>query len=185
MQVDVQLTRTGKVSPLVGPQGYGQIPTLTEVRVLAYDNDPSAKCQSVYVSATDDSVLNGGVGGTYANTAAGVCTQGPAITIDNGSFDSDTQDIDALITSGSSTGTIIAYKSVNYVNTLPTWVLETSYSSSTLTVSDFHGKQATCTATVAIWVRCPPACLPACPPACLLASKVSNICCNHPCAAVW
>ena len=47
------------------------------------------------------------------------------------------------------------YKSTPYLNTLPTWALETSYSASTLQVSDYHGKQATCEATVAIWVsRC-------------------------------
>ena len=45
------------------------------------------------------------------------------------------------------------YKSLNYINTLPTFVLETSYATSMLTVSDYHGKQDTCTATVAIWVR--------------------------------
>ena len=39
--------------------------------------------------------------------------------------------------------------------TLPTWVLETSYLPSTLTVYDYHGKTATCAATVAIWVRSP------------------------------
>ena len=49
-----------------------------------------------------------------------------------------------------------AYKSQNYINILPTWALETSYASSSLTVTDYHGKQATCTATVAIWVRCTP-----------------------------
>ena len=107
MQVDVQLNRTPKVSPLMGPQGHGLVPTLTEIRVLPYDHDPSASCTSVYVSATDDSVANGGVGGTYPNALAGMCTQGPPITIDNGSFDSDTQDADALITTGVTTGTII------------------------------------------------------------------------------
>ena len=48
------------------------------------------------------------------------------------------------------------YKSANYINGLPTWVLETSYSPSMLTVSEYHGKQASCSATVAIWVRCSP-----------------------------
>ena len=36
--------------------------------------------------------------------------------------------------------------------TLPSWLLETSYSPTTLTVVDYHGNSATCTATVAIWV---------------------------------
>lgn len=107
MQVDVQLSRTGKVSPLVGPQGHGQVPTLTEIRVQAYDNYPSAKCRSVYVSATDDRISNGGIGGSYANAAAGICTQGAPITIDNTSFDSDAQEADALITTGNTIGTII------------------------------------------------------------------------------
>ena len=46
------------------------------------------------------------------------------------------------------------YKSVNYidVNGLPTYILET-YGPSTLTVFDYHGKQATCSATVAVYVR--------------------------------
>ena len=107
VQVDVQLRRSGKASPLVGPQGHGQVPTLTELRLVAYDHDPSARCKSVYVSATDDGVVNGGVGGTYANAVAGVCTQGAPITIDNTSFDSDTQEADTLIITGTSTGTII------------------------------------------------------------------------------
>lgn len=46
------------------------------------------------------------------------------------------------------------YKSASYVNNLPTWLLETTYSPSELTVFDSHGKQATCSATVAVWVRC-------------------------------
>ena len=45
------------------------------------------------------------------------------------------------------------YKAGSYINTLPTWVLEAVYSPSQLTVTDYHGKQATCSATVAIWVK--------------------------------
>ena len=56
-----------------------------------------------------------------------------------------------------------SYKSAAYFTgaypgtgaTLPVWSLETSYSASSLTVYDYHGKSATCSATVAIWVRCP------------------------------
>ena len=45
------------------------------------------------------------------------------------------------------------YKNQSYINTLPTYILETSYSPSQLTVFDYHGKKATCSATVAIYVR--------------------------------
>lgn len=108
VQVDVQLTRsTGKVAPLVGPQGHGVIPTLTEVRALAVNHEPDANCASVYVSATDDATGSGGVGGTYANSAAGACTQGPPIDINSGSLDSDTQEGDALITTGTTVGNTI------------------------------------------------------------------------------
>ena len=116
MQVDVTFHRAAKVAPLLGPQGYGQIPTLTEFRVSAFNHQPSAQCGSVYVSATDDTVANGGsatptntfaIGGVVGNAAAGVCTQGAPITIDDSSFDSDTQDADALITTGTTTGTTI------------------------------------------------------------------------------
>lgn len=107
MQVDVQLTRTGKVGTLIGPQGYGKIPTLTELRVQPYDSDPSARCKSSSISATDDSTLNGGAGGAYENAVAGVCTGGASVSLDDASYDSDTQEADALIATGSTTGTII------------------------------------------------------------------------------
>ena len=45
-------------------------------------------------------------------------------------------------------------------STLPVWELEVSYSPSTLVVYDYHGKSATCDATVAIWVRCSSGTLP-------------------------
>lgn len=107
-QVDVQLTRSSsKVAPLVGPQGHGVVPTMTEVRVLAVNHEPDANCASVYVSATDDATNNGGVGGANANAASGVCTQGPPIDINNASFDSDTQEGDALITTGTTLGNTI------------------------------------------------------------------------------
>ena len=38
-------------------------------------------------------------------------------------------------------------------NTVPVWSVTLSYSQSTVTVFDYHGKQAMCAATVAIWVR--------------------------------
>ena len=86
-QVDVQLRRAAKpVSK--GPQSYGGSPTLTEIRVLAFDAAPVAKCASAYISAT-------------AGTGTGICTPGSStiVTIDDSSFDSDTQEGDALITS--------------------------------------------------------------------------------------
>lgn len=107
VQVDVHMRRSGRMIPHTGPQGYGLAPTLTELRVQAYDNRPSTRCRSVFVSATDDKTSNGGGGGLYANAAAGVCTQGAPITIDDNSFDSDAQEGDALITTGSTLGTII------------------------------------------------------------------------------
>ena len=108
LQIDVQLTRsTVKVAPFVGPQGHGSSPTLSEIRVLAYNHEPNADCASDYVNATDDTSTNGGTGGLYPNAVTGYCTQGPPITIDNGSFDSDTQETDKLIITGTTTGTTI------------------------------------------------------------------------------
>ena len=95
--MDVQLTHTAKASPLAGPQGYGKAPTLTEVRVAAYDQYPDAQCKSSSISATDDSTANGGIGGRYANTQAGFCTAGAPLTIDNASFDPDTEESDTPI----------------------------------------------------------------------------------------
>lgn len=104
----MQLTRsTNKVSPYIGPQGHGVIPTMTEVRVLAYNHEPDANCASHYVSATDDSTANGGGGGSYANAAQGVCTQGASIDINNGSLESDTQEGDSLVTTGTTVGNTI------------------------------------------------------------------------------
>ena len=83
--MDIQLRRATKpVSK--GPQSYGVPATLTVVRVLAYDAAPDALCVSSSFSAT-------------AGTGTGICTLGSSsiVTIDNGSFDSDTQEGDAVI----------------------------------------------------------------------------------------
>ena len=37
-------------------------------------------------------------------------------------------------------------------NTVPVWPVALNYSASTVTVFDYHGKQAMCAATVVIWV---------------------------------
>lgn len=103
VQVDVQLTRGGKEAPFIGPQGVGKAPTLTALRVIAYNHDPSAQCKSMYVSATDDSITAGGIGGTYENADPGMCTAGAPISIDNNSFDSDTQEDDTLLTNSYTT----------------------------------------------------------------------------------
>jgi hypothetical protein len=111
VQVDVQLVRGSKPVAL-GPQSFGTSPILSEVRVSAFDHAPNAKCTSVYRSATDDTLANGGLGAgatnsflgngiVAGNAVAGVCTQGDRVlTIDNSSFDSDTQEADTLIVTG-------------------------------------------------------------------------------------
>jgi hypothetical protein len=95
-QVDVQLNRITNSGP-----------TLKEIRVKVANHPPSARCQSVYVSATDDTSANGGLGssatnqfaidGVVGSAVAGVCTAGAAISIDDGSFDSDTQEADQIV----------------------------------------------------------------------------------------
>ena len=116
VQVDVELTRAAKPVAL-GPQSYGPSAVLTELRVAAYDHEPNAQCTSVYRSATDDTLANGGLGAgatnaflgdglVAGNAAAGVCTQGDRVlTIDDNSFDSDTQEADTLIVTGTGTTT--------------------------------------------------------------------------------
>lgn len=39
-------------------------------------------------------------------------------------------------------------------SSVPVWAVALNYSASTVTVYDYHGKQASCAATVTIWVRC-------------------------------
>ena len=82
------MTRTGKVAPEVGPQGYGQIPVLGEVRVKAKNTAPNAFCQSFSLSATDGAI----------GTQAGQCTA-PAqvIDINDASIDPDTEEGDLVI----------------------------------------------------------------------------------------
>lgn len=40
------MTRTAKIGLETGPQGYGQIPTLTELRFKVYNAEPQAVCTS-------------------------------------------------------------------------------------------------------------------------------------------
>lgn len=122
-QVDVQLTRASK--PVAnGPQSYGAPPVVSEIRVLAFDHSPNAQCTSIHRSATDDSSANGGLGATatnafmgdgstFGNAVAGYCTQGNRVlTIDDASFDSDSQEHDSLIATGSGTTTASIVRSL-------------------------------------------------------------------------
>ena len=124
LRVDVQLVRGAKPVAL-GPQSFGASPVLSEIRVSAFDDAPNAQCTSVYISATDDTSYVGGLGSAAANQfkgngvdvgnfAAGVCTQGNRVlTIDNNSFDPDTQEADTLIVTGSGTTTTIVRLSLS------------------------------------------------------------------------
>ena len=80
----VTLNRSIKVVPLVGPQGYGLIPTLTNIVVKAENADPNAICANRDIDASQSST--------------GMCNGGSVITIDNGSVDPDKWEVDTLVT---------------------------------------------------------------------------------------
>ena len=45
------MTRTAKIGSETGPQGFGQIPVLTELRMKVYNHEPKAICTSASLQA--------------------------------------------------------------------------------------------------------------------------------------